>query len=729
MSDIDNIIDLKADFRYAGAKRKALRNISGGIKRGKCVVFCGRSGCGKSTMLRCINHLIPDFYEGDLKGSCYVNGNNISRMKIGEVGQLASSVFQDPRSQFFTLNSSTEVAFGLENVGVDHDNMVKRVDGAFSELGLERLKNRNVFELSSGERQLVAVLSSWAMNTDVLLLDEPSANLDHTAVEHLSRLLSKLKAEGKTIVINEHRLYYLKGIADEYWHISDGEILKKYSSVEMEAISNEELAGMELRCFDLEKVRCCAPEVPDSGINNEIRAENIIYRYRGMKGGVLKGISFTATTGNVIGVIGSNGSGKTTLGKIISGLLRPDGGNMYYNGEDVRHKALQQESLFIMQEVEFQFFTNSVINELRYGKKCSEMLDEHIKQLLEEFDMWECRTQHPFSLSGGQMQKLVLMLAYLSEKPVVVLDEPTAGLDMRGLENCARLIEKMRNNKIVFIISHDLEFIAEACTRCISIVEGKVGSCFILSQEGEFERLHKFMETAFESEKEELKNQMKPRRFCDTRIKLLFVAVCVALSFVAELHEITMLFIAFTLINLYEGHTKNVLIIGIPYTIILCSYSLLVGSILEFIVYLLPRFLLLGGMLSSLIGADGGTRTIATLRKIHVPERILMVVSVIFRFLPVLSNDLKLMSQSVRTRGLFLTLRDKLKAAPEYFEILIVPLIFRVIRIAEALSASAETRGIELKNKKVSYIETKFGAADLVLGLAAAALMTVGFII
>lgn len=729
MSDIDNIIELKADFKYAGARRKALQNISGGIKRGKCVVFCGRSGCGKSTMLRCINHLIPDFYEGDLQGYCYLNGKDISGMEIGEVGQLASSVFQDPRSQFFTLNSSTEVAFGLENAGVDRDIMVKRVDGAFSELGLERLKNRNVFELSSGERQLVAVLSSWAMDTDVLLLDEPTANLDHVAVEQLSNLLRKLKAEGKTVVINEHRLYYLKGIVDEYWHIRDGEILKKYSAAEMEAISNEELAGMELRCFDLEKVSYCVPESPESDTHNEIRAENIMYRYRGMKGEVLQGVSCTVTTGNAIGVIGANGSGKTTLGKIISGLLRSDSGNIYFNGQAVRQKELQQKSLFIMQEAEFQFFTNSVINELRYGKKRSEALDGQIKQLLEEFDMWECRAQHPFSLSGGQMQKLVLMLAYLSEKPVVVLDEPTAGLDMKVLESCAKLVAKMRTNKIVFIITHDLEFISKACTNCISIVEGKIGFCYTLSRKGEFERLHKFMETGLEARKEELKNQTKPRPFCDTRIKLLFALISSVLSFATDFPEITMLFLAFTLINLYERRIKNVLIMGIPYMAIVCCYDLLTGSILAFIVFLFPRVLLLGAILSSLISLDGGSRTIATLRKIHFPERMIMVVSVMFRFLPTLANDLKLMSQSVKTRGLFLTLGDKLKAAPEYFEILIVPLIFRIIRIAEALSASSETRGIALKNKKASYIEIKLCVADIVIVLAAAVLITVGFVI
>ena len=227
------------EFQYAEAKLPSLRQIGGGIPSGRCVVLCGGSGCGKSTLLRCINGLIPQFYEGELKGFCRLNGRDTAGLRIGEIGELAASVFQDPRSQFFTVNSSNEVAFGLENHGLPQDKIRQRVEEAFRIFHLERLKDRNVYELSSGERQLISILSAWAMDTDIFLLDEPTANLDFAATQQLKEILLALKKQGKTLLLSEHRLYYLADIADEFWVMADGEIKGKYTAAETKAFSAE----------------------------------------------------------------------------------------------------------------------------------------------------------------------------------------------------------------------------------------------------------------------------------------------------------------------------------------------------------------------------------------------------------------------------------------------------------------------------------------------------------
>ena len=189
------MIAFEFEFQYAEAKLPILRQVGGGIPAGRCVVLCGGSGCGKSTLLRCINGLIPQFYEGELKGFCRLNGQDTAGLRIGEIGELAASVFQDPRSQFFTVNSSNEVAFGLENHGLPQDEIRRRVDEAFRIFHLERLKDRNVYELSSGERQLISILSAWAMDTDIFLLDEPTANLDFAATQQLKEILLALKRQ------------------------------------------------------------------------------------------------------------------------------------------------------------------------------------------------------------------------------------------------------------------------------------------------------------------------------------------------------------------------------------------------------------------------------------------------------------------------------------------------------------------------------------------------------
>ena len=193
------MIDFEFEFRYAEEKTPILRQTAGSIPKGRCVVLCGGSGCGKSTLLCCINGLIPQFYEGELKGYCRLDGRDTNGLGIGEIGELTASVFQDPRSQFFTVNSSNEVAFGLENHGLP----------AFRLFHLERLKDRNVYELSSGARQLVSILSAWAMDTDIFLLDEPTANLDFAATRQLKTILLALKKQGKTLLLSEHRLYYI----------------------------------------------------------------------------------------------------------------------------------------------------------------------------------------------------------------------------------------------------------------------------------------------------------------------------------------------------------------------------------------------------------------------------------------------------------------------------------------------------------------------------------------
>ena len=189
------MIDFEFEFQYAEAKLPILRQVGGGIPAGRCVVLCGGSGCGKSTLLRCINGLIPQFYEGELKGFCRLNGQDTAGLRIGEIGELAASVFQDPRSQFFTVNSSNEVAFGLENHGLPQDKIRRRVDEAFRIFHLDRLKDRNVYELSSGERQLISILSAWAMDTDIFLFDEPTANLDFAATQQLKEILLALKRQ------------------------------------------------------------------------------------------------------------------------------------------------------------------------------------------------------------------------------------------------------------------------------------------------------------------------------------------------------------------------------------------------------------------------------------------------------------------------------------------------------------------------------------------------------
>lgn len=706
-----NKIKFDVSFRYEEGNVKVLQQVQGEIREGQCIVLCGASGCGKSTLLRCFNCLIPNFYEGKLKGVCVLGGKNTQELAIGEAGEIAAYVFQDPRSQFFTMNSSTEVAFGLENYGYSHEEIVSRVDMAFKDLGLEYLKDRNVFELSSGERQLVAIASAWALQTDIFLLDEPTANLDYAAIEKLRELLIFLKSKNKTIIVNEHRLYYLTEIADEYWRMDAGQIVECLSAKEMVELNKKELEERSLRVIDTSQIELKKTEGVKAG-NDTLKLSNICFAYNKERN-ILSDISLTACMGEAVALIGANGSGKTTLGKLITGLHKKTAGEIMFRGSVLNEKQLVKNCLFIMQEAEFQFFSNTVWNELLYGRTDKLKQREKVEMLLKEFDMWECRNRHPFSLSGGQMQKLTLMLAYLSEKPIVVLDEPTAGLDYQSLQSSIKLIQKMKEKKIVFIITHDMELIAQACDRYICLGEGHIQKEESLTSQQELQELESYMAESFKKKEREERNKVeKLGKSADPRIKMLYLvlaAVVAAGADVMQMEAVTILLVLFAIGN---GRLKTGISLGSALGAIFALYHVVPSTLVGFLVNYIPRFLLLWMAMTTFVGDGDVMRTMAALRKMHVPERVIMSCSVVFRFFPVLKKDIKIMNQSIKTRNFFDGVGDKLRNLPAYLEILIVPMIFRVLRIAQTLSASAETRGADLKRKRYTYLQVKFAAID-----------------
>ncbi len=718
------MIDFEFEFQYAEEKKPTLGHACGHIPAGRCVVLCGGSGCGKSTLLRCINGLIPQFYEGELKGFCRLGGKDTAGMSIGEIGELAASVFQDPRSQFFTVNSSNEVAFGLENHGLMQEEIRQRVDKAFGVFHLERLKNRNVYELSSGERQLISILSAWAMDTDIFLLDEPTANLDFATTEQLKEILLELKNQGKTILLSEHRLYYLADIADEFWVMADGEIKAKYSANDAKKLSEEEKRTLSLRTLDLSKVTVSEKHTAGT-YAKALEVSDISYRYTKKTGDILSGVRFSVWEHETVGLVGANGCGKTTIGKLISGLYKPSGGQISLFGKVQKPKQLQKQVMFIMQEAEFQFFTNSVMHELQYGHKVTPEFTKRAEALLISMGMWECRDRHPFSLSGGQMQKLTLMMAYLSDKPIVILDEPTAGQDAQSLEKCAALIREMSKEKTVLIITHDLELIAKACDRCIGLSGGQKDAEFTISAESELQKVRLYMEKFTPVQ---IKQQKTHRELFHPATKLIFWLAMMVVISTSNNHLVYSFYAALILLTAADGWLGTAAAGGLSFTALWLAGTLLPNTVFSFMLVLFPRIIAVGISMRMLIGRNEASRTLTALREMHLPERFIMIVAVVFRFFPVLSGDMKLLRQSIRTRGAFATLWQKLRAFPSYIEILTVPMALRVIRIAETLSASAETRGIDLKRKKSNYLSLDFSAWDIAFLFILAISVAAGFI-
>jgi len=564
------------------------------------------------------------------------------------------------------------------------------------------------------------------MDTDIFLLDEPTANLDFAATQQLKNILLKLKKQGKTLLLSEHRLYYLADIADEYWIMANGEIKHKYTAEKAKSLLPLQLHTLCLRTLDLEKITVSERPPQPENMPQALSVSNLRYKYGRKNRAILSDVNFSVCEHEIVGLVGANGCGKTTLGKLIAGLYRSTGGEISLFDKAQKPKQLQKQVLFIMQEAEFQFFTNSVLHELQYGHKITDEFEKKTETLLKSMDMWECRDRHPFSLSGGQMQRLTLMMAYLSDKPIVILDEPTAGQDAESLKRCAELIREMGKEKTVLIITHDLELIADACDRCIGLCDGQADTEFFIRSQQDLQAVRRYME-CFHPTKVSPPKQYKERFHPAT--KLLYWLVLTIVISTSDNHLVYAAYAALMLLTAADGRLITALFGSASFGALWAANVLLPDTLFSFILVLFPRITAIGISMMTLIGRNEASRTLAALRNMHLPERFIMIVAVIFRFFPVLSGDMKLLRQSIRTRGAFVTLWQKLRALPSYIEILTVPMALRVIRIAETLSASAETRGIDLKRRKSNFLSLRFSAWDILFFVMLTVSVVVGLIL
>lgn len=266
-------------FSYQG-KGEQLEGINLNIKDGECLAVIGRSGCGKSTLTRVVNGLIPSFFEGKLDGSVRIDGDDIKKFKSWEFAKLVGNVFQDPRSQFFANEVAGEIAFGPENLGLTSDEIKKRVNKASERMHIEDIFNTRIYNLSYGMRQKVAISSAKAINPSIYVFDEPSANLDLEAIYKFRKLICDLKEEGKTILIVEHKLFYLNGIVDRYVLLKDGRVDRTYQRNEFEKLSSKKLNEMSLRSINLNDINVPKSEVFKSNVTNSFELKNIRKRYK-----------------------------------------------------------------------------------------------------------------------------------------------------------------------------------------------------------------------------------------------------------------------------------------------------------------------------------------------------------------------------------------------------------------------------------------------------------------
>lgn len=490
-------------FHYTGLDKGGLKNINLKIMDSECVLLCGASGCGKTTLTRLINGLIPHFYKGALSGEVIVNDKNIGEQELYSLAGVVGSVFQNPRSQFFSVDTDGEITFGPENIGLPKEEILKRKKNVITELNLRDLMNRSLFELSGGEKQKIACGSVAALLPHIILLDEPSSNLDWSAIRDLRKIIKLWKNQGKTIIISEHRLWYLKDIIDRALYLEQGEIVHEWTQERFAALSDSELASYELRPLNLEEryIQAFSGDtvITDKDIDKVSDKKEILGELQ-KKRIVIKDLYFTYTPkkylffkkrlspvdadsctlripflsaklGEIIGIIGNNGSGKSTFLRCLCGLEKTCIGTVSIDGKIYTRKNLTKNCYMVMQDVNHQLFTDSVITEVMLSMEHPD--EKKAEKILASLDLLQYKDKHPMALSGGQKQRVAIASAMAADAVMLLFDEPTSGLDYRHMKEVSALLKELaKKGKTIFVATHDPELAAECCDRTIRFVNG-----------------------------------------------------------------------------------------------------------------------------------------------------------------------------------------------------------------------------------------------------------------
>jgi energy-coupling factor transporter ATP-binding protein EcfA2 len=504
-------------YWYPQNKLPALKNVSFRIEPGELVLITGPSGSGKSTLLHCLKGLIPKLYGGRLEGKIDIDGEDISYLSVAEIAKRIGLVMQDPESQFCNLFVRDEVAFGIENLKIDSKICSQRVTQTLDAVGLRQFASRAVTEISGGEKQKVAIASVLAMGVPVLLLDEPTANLDAKSGRDVLQFIDQLRQEGKTLVLVQHELDEMIHVADKLLIMQDGmvidygaprELLQKfeYKLTSDYFIGLPQIAHAALntqRWFSFESLPLSVAEFasfaqvapPGSAMEPTghqdhiletsetiVEAKNIQFSYPNSKTNAIKDISLTVHAGEVVAILGKNGSGKSTLARLMVGLLYPKRGKIKLDGRDVatlkRHE-IHSLTGYVFQYPEQQFLTQSVAKEIAYGLEVQQRPPNEISQVVDEtirsLRLAGAENRHPFALSGGEKRRLSVATMLVLEPKLLILDEPTYGLDEGNLLNMIHfLFDQLQKKGVTIVfITHDLRLVAEYAQRVIVLHEGE----------------------------------------------------------------------------------------------------------------------------------------------------------------------------------------------------------------------------------------------------------------
>lgn len=454
--------------------RAGVRDLNLTINDGEFVVLTGNSGCGKTTVCRLINGLIPHYFEGEKSGAVFLNGKEVCVQPIYETARTVGSVFQNPRSQFFNVDTTSELAFFAENQGRAPEIIKKDIKEISDKMNLAHLLGRSMFKLSGGEKQKIACGTIAVADSSVIVLDEPSSNLDADAIEDLRKTLKMWKAQGKTVIIAEHRLYFLRELADRVLVFENGQMKREISGNDFCELSAEDTAEMGLRTV---KSGSALVYREWNEPSEYFSLTDFKYSYSDKHHGI-DIPSLTLPKNKIIAIVGHNGAGKSTFARTFCGLNKKAKGTVKFADKTVPATKMLEYCYMIMQDVNHQLFTESVLEEVLLSVPENLPEAEREKEALnalEMLDIEQYADMHPMALSGGQKQRVAIASGIAADKEFILMDEPTSGLDYIHMKQVAGVMQMLKERgKTLLVITHDYELISCCADYVLHLENGNV---------------------------------------------------------------------------------------------------------------------------------------------------------------------------------------------------------------------------------------------------------------
>lgn len=489
-------------YTYPGADAPALADFTWAVEPGAFVVVTGPSGSGKSTLLRCLNGLTPHFSGGVFQGRVHVAGQDTRGEHPRALARTTGFVFQDPEAQFVTSRVDDELAFGMEQLGVPQITMRKRVEEVLDLLGIAALREREIATLSGGERQRVAVASALALQPAILALDEPTSQLDPWGAEEVIAALVRLNEDlDLTIVLAEHRLERVISHSDRLTLLTPGgtlaqdgpprEVLTQVDPAMLPPLLAVGRAqGWQPLPLTIKEGRAAhRRELADGWTAAPLPADPALptgtplVRLQRLSAGwsnrqVLRGIDLDISPGEVVALMGRNGSGKTTLLRAINGLHRPEAGRVVVAGRDTAqmHTAeIAQTIGYLPQNPSALFFAETLADELAFTRKHHQGEGRDAQATLDLLGLGHAAGRNPRDLSGGERERAALAAVLVGGPRVLLLDEPTRGMDAASKRDLVALLSTLRQEGVAIVLAtHDVELVAEVATRVVLLGGGRI---------------------------------------------------------------------------------------------------------------------------------------------------------------------------------------------------------------------------------------------------------------